>query len=315
MTLQQLRDLMAVVQHGGFRAAARALNVAQAGLTKSVARLEEEHSIVLIDRTAKGIALSAQGEIFLAHAQAVLLESERAEDWLRRLKSQVTSVSLGVSIEPSLQLTPAVLADFRKRFPDVTIHMSQSSSSELLAAIRDNRIELAVTRIPESLEAHDLRIDLLYKSNAAIFARSGHPRRNATSIRELADLEWVIVGSPRRAGIDDESIKELFLEQQLGRPRLAAVCDSLFGAVSMLLESDCVARLPITLLEHPLTKNLLTEIRVDEQKNRYYNIAVISKASRRLSEEARVLVSMLRSFSRMRAALSAHPPGIETGRV
>jgi len=40
MRLQQLRDLLAVVSHGGYRAAARALDVSQAGLTKSVAKLK-----------------------------------------------------------------------------------------------------------------------------------------------------------------------------------------------------------------------------------------------------------------------------------
>ena len=61
MRLQQLRDLLAVVSHGGYRAAARALDVSQAGLTKSLAKLEEEHDIVLIERTSQGIALSAAG--------------------------------------------------------------------------------------------------------------------------------------------------------------------------------------------------------------------------------------------------------------
>ena len=53
MTLQQLRDLLSVLAHGGFRPAARTLSVSQAGLTKSVARLEEECGFALLDRTAE----------------------------------------------------------------------------------------------------------------------------------------------------------------------------------------------------------------------------------------------------------------------
>ncbi|MCK9512732.1 MAG: LysR family transcriptional regulator [Pigmentiphaga sp.] len=306
MTLQQLRDLLAVVTHGGFRAAARALDVSQAGLTKSLAKLEEEHGVALLDRTAKGITLTPAGQEFLSYAHAALLEADRAEEWLHNLRSQkAPSVALGVSIEPSLQLAPAVLADFRHAMPDTTVHISQSSSSELLAALRENRLELAVMRLPRNLEAKDLRIDVLYEFTAAIVARREHPLKAARSIRELCHLEWVVVGNPGQPAQHDESIRELFLEQQLGRPRLAAVSDSLFGAVSMLLESDCVARLPRQLLEHPLTGQWLTELRIREQQEQIHEIALVSKASRQLSREARQLGSMLKSYARVSRAVAA----------
>jgi hypothetical protein len=64
--------------HGGYRAAARALGVSQAGLTKSLARLEEEYGVNLLHRTAKGVVLSPEGEEFVSHARAVLQEAELA---------------------------------------------------------------------------------------------------------------------------------------------------------------------------------------------------------------------------------------------
>ncbi len=78
ITLRQLRDLVAVVTHGGYRAAARALEVSQAGLTKSLAKLEDEHGVSLLERRAKGVWLTVHGEAFLQQAQALLLEAERA---------------------------------------------------------------------------------------------------------------------------------------------------------------------------------------------------------------------------------------------
>jgi DNA-binding transcriptional LysR family regulator len=147
MTLQQLRDLTSVLAHGGFRSTARALSVSQAGLTKSVARLEEECGFALLDRTAKGIGLTPRGEAFLPYAQAVLGECDRAQQWITDSgKRPVRRVALGLSIEPSLYLAPSVLADFRRTMPEVTVHVWQSSSSALVARLRDNSIDLAVTR-------------------------------------------------------------------------------------------------------------------------------------------------------------------------
>ena len=314
MTLQQLRDLVAVVQYGGFRAAARALDVSQAGLTKNIARLEDEHGISLIDRSAKGVVLSTRGQDFLPYAQAVLQDADRAEEWLRNVRGgRQASVTLGVSIEPSLHLAPAVLADFRRALPEVTIRVTQSSSFELLAAIRDNRLDLAVIRLPAVLDSNDLHIDVLYESRAAIMARRNHPLRDAESVRDLEQLEWVVVGDPGRSGLEDDSIRELFTEQHLSRPRVAAVSDSLFGTISMLLESDCVARLPATVLDHPLVAQSLTEIRVREQQSRPFNVGIVFKASRRLSAEAKLLVGMLKSFSRLKERLASAKQA-DTGR-
>ncbi len=304
MTLQQLRDLLAVVAYGGYRAAARALDVSQAGLTKSLANLEAEYSVTFLQRTAKGVLLTPVGEEFVVQARAILQEAERAEEWLQNVNRPATGqIRLGVSIDPSLRLAPAVLKDFRLAFPSTTIHITQRSTSELLAGIRDNRLDLAVTRLPESFESGDLTIHFLYEGRAAIAARKGHPLGAARSVRDLAASEWIVVGNPSMAGQHDESVQELFLRHQLGSPRFAAVSDSLFGAISMLLESDCVARLPSVLLQHPLAIGNLSEIRIKEQVDLAYQVGIVFKAGRRLGREATQLVSMLKSFSRLARAL------------
>jgi DNA-binding transcriptional LysR family regulator len=301
MTAQQLRDLIAVLAHGGFRPAARALSVSQAGLTKSLARLEQECGFALLSRTSAGVALTPQGAGFLPHAQAVLHELERAEDWVREAgRKRPRSVALGVSIEPSLRLAPAVLADYRRALPEVTVHVTQGDPGALLAGLRDHRLDLAVLRLPARGLDGDLHVDVLYDSPAAIVARADHPLRRARSVDDLAQAQWVVVGDPSRPGADDASIRELFLERRLGQPRIAAVCDSLFGAVSLLMDSDFVARLPRAILAHRLVAGVLAEIPVREQAERAYEIALVRKASRRTSREAQTLAAMLKSFARIR---------------
>jgi LysR family transcriptional regulator of abg operon len=303
MTLQQLRDLLSVLAHGGFRPAARTLSVSQAGLTKSVARLEEECGFALLDRTAKGIVLTPRGEAFLPYAQAVLGECDRAQQWIRDAgKRPVRRVGLGLSIEPSLSLAPRVLADFRQAMPEVTVHVRQCSSSELLARLRDNSIELAVMRLPKLDNLDDMRVEVLYEAPAAIVGRAGHPHAKAQSVRELLDMQWIVVGDPSRPSADDASVRELFVEQRLGKPRIAAVSDSLFGAIAMLTESDCVARLPRAILDHPLSAGQLVEFPVREQA--VHDIALVRRSSRRLGREAQTLASMLKSFARVPRALA-----------
>lgn len=307
MTLQQSQDLMAVLAHGGFRAAARALSVSQAGLTKSVARLEEECGFGLLTRTGTGIVLTQKGEAFLPYVQAVVGECERARQWLLGAgRRPVRRVSLGVSIEPSLRLAPAVLLDFRRAMPEVTVHVAQGSPSELLTRLRDNSVDLAVMRLPERENLDDMRIEVLYEASAAIVARKGHPHARARSVCDLLAAEWVVVGDPARPTMDDASIHELFTSQRLGAPRIAAVSDSVFGAVSMLMETDCVARLPKAILHHPLVSGVLTELQVGEQA--VHEIGLVRRAGRRSGKEAQVLASMLKSFARAQPRVGVGQP-------
>lgn len=303
MTLQQLRDLVAILAHGGFRSAARALSVSQAGLTKSIVRLEEEFGFALLERTAKGVSLTPRGEAFLPYAQAVLGECDRARQWVSDVgKRPLRRISVGVSIEPSLSLVPSVLADFRRAMPAVTVHVWQHSSSALLTRLRDNSIELAVMKLPADDTLDELRVEVLYEAPAAVVARSGHPLAKAGSVKALLRAQWVVVGDPSRPGGDDASVRELFVEKRLGTPSIAAVSDSIFGAVAMLMESDCVARLPRAILDHPLAAGQLIEIAVVERAT--HDICLVTRSSKRLSREAQMFASMLKSFARVAKPLA-----------
>ena len=55
MTLQQMNDFVAVVQHGSLHAAARATGQAQSALSKSLRRLEESMGTPLFVRHARGV--------------------------------------------------------------------------------------------------------------------------------------------------------------------------------------------------------------------------------------------------------------------
>jgi len=306
MSIQQLRALMAVVLHGGFRAAARALNVSQGGLTKSIAALEEEYGIELIDRNAKGVVLTEKGEAFLEFAKALLEEADRAERWLRtQSDGSFASVSLGFSIEPSIRLIPAVLRDFRRIMPEVSVRLSQGMSLDVLSALRENKVELAVVRLPRNFDAGELRVERLYQSEPVIVGRVGHPGARATSLRELVQYDWVVAGDTWQQGpVTDDSIWELFDRESLGRPRFAATCNSLFSIVSMLMESDSLARVPRALLEHPLVARNLAAIAVQEPPIPYW-IGIVYKGSRRLSPATQTLLAMLLSFSRISRALAS----------
>lgn len=80
MTLQQLKYVITVAETGTITEAANQLFISQPSLTNAIHELEKEMSIVIFNRTNKGISLSKEGEDFLGYARQVLEQASILED-------------------------------------------------------------------------------------------------------------------------------------------------------------------------------------------------------------------------------------------
>src|ERR1700744_5079799 len=122
LTLDQLRLFLAVVDAGGFSAAARALKRAQSAVSYGVANLERQLSTVLFDRSGRKPTLTHAGEELGAEARAVSAQADR-------LRARAHGIAQGV--EPRLAIAvdhmfplPALvhaLREFRDRYPTVSL--------------------------------------------------------------------------------------------------------------------------------------------------------------------------------------------------
>ncbi|WP_144146826.1 LysR substrate-binding domain-containing protein [Paraburkholderia sp. BCC1884] len=299
MTLQQLRDFTAIVNRGGVRAAARALGVSQAGLTKSVAKLEASVQASLFVRTSRGVALTAFGERLLEHAAVILRECDRAEADLNQLRGdEAGEVDVGVSPAPSIHLVPAVLPEFRRRYPLARLHVTHGLSHSLLPAVRSGQLDVAITPVPEPFDAAGLHTVPLFPTEPCVVGRRGHPHANSRSITDLLHCEWVITGVADSLGAPGSSILDLFAEAGLGQPNVAVVCDSLFDTLSLITRTDLLAPLPQTVLTHSLMREGLTRIPIREQQ-KVYTVCIVHRAHPPLSPLAAAFTSMLVSYAKI----------------
>ena len=76
MTFRQLELFIAVAETRSFSRGAEASSLTQSTVSQHIAALEQETDTRLLDRTSKGIFLTAGGEVFLQHARRVLAEQD-----------------------------------------------------------------------------------------------------------------------------------------------------------------------------------------------------------------------------------------------
>lgn len=84
MEIRQLRHFMAVVDEGGFTAAARAELIVQSALSASIRNLERELGADLFDRTGRRVVLTEAGRAPVPQARALLAGAQAAGRRWRR---------------------------------------------------------------------------------------------------------------------------------------------------------------------------------------------------------------------------------------
>lgn len=88
--LHDLNDLLffaAVVEHSGFSAAARSLNLPKSSVSRHVGRLEDRLGVRLLERSTRNVRLTEIGSSYYARCKAILSELETAEHDLALLRS------------------------------------------------------------------------------------------------------------------------------------------------------------------------------------------------------------------------------------
>ena len=126
--LNDLRFFAAVVEHGGFSAAARALGAPKSRLSKRVALLEERLGVRLLQRTTRRFAITEVGERFYAHCRAMLEEAQAAQDAVDELRAEprgIVRASCPVSF--SQTVLAHVLPEFLAQYPKVQVRIVASN--------------------------------------------------------------------------------------------------------------------------------------------------------------------------------------------
>jgi DNA-binding transcriptional LysR family regulator len=121
----QLAVLAKVVDLNGFSAAARALGVPKAAVSRAVADLEKALGVRVLERTTRRIALTPAGRLLYPHAKRVVDESDAARAVIAKLHAPIAGPLRVVadSTYGRVLLTPLV-PRFLESFPDIPLEVA-----------------------------------------------------------------------------------------------------------------------------------------------------------------------------------------------
>ena len=162
---RQLRAFLLLSRKGSFTAAAKELHLTQSAISHSMKALEEDVGCRLLDRVGKKVLLTQAGEAFLRHVEEILNGMNAAREAIDEMSEWGRGrLRIGASAAACQYILPPVLREFKKKFPKCRLSIEPGDTAEVVAALRANEIDLAVTLEPDNeveFEFHPLFTDEL----------------------------------------------------------------------------------------------------------------------------------------------------------
>jgi DNA-binding transcriptional LysR family regulator len=270
MTPDQLITFAAVAEHRNISRAAVALHLSQPAVSGQLRQLQDEFGEPLYQRDGRGVRLTPAGEQ-LANYATRLRETWRQahayRDALRGLEQG--TLRIGASTTPASYLLPYLIADFHRRYPDVTVHTADGNTTEIVGAL--GSVDIAMIEgpvgadLPPDTAVHAWREDEIVAivprshplaqtgegGRAELTAFGAYPlvlREAGSGVRQIVERAFARAGVPMRvvleiAGV--EGVKEAVR---------AGMGIGFVSAMSMRHENGALCMLSLS--PEPLTRRL-----------------------------------------------------------
>jgi DNA-binding transcriptional LysR family regulator len=236
------------VRLGSFARAAEVIGITQPALSKSMRTLELELDVTLLERGPSGVFPTPFGRILVEQAGRSCTDIDRAVREIGALKGSGRGlVQVGGSTTVMRLFLPRILRRMRGSENEAEIVVMEGLRDELLTALRNGRLDVALSLTPDPAVAAEFRVEALLNDDIAFVVRRRHPLagRGIVRFEDLCDYRWIM---PSSYESERKDLAQRFQSRGLPAPNVAVQTSSSAIMTSLLRETDHVSYLPRTLL-------------------------------------------------------------------
>lgn len=260
-----LATFVAVVRCGTISGAATELHLSQPAVSRRLQGLEEQIGILLFDRIASKLRITAAGAALLPHAERSLAAEtdaiEAAQDQAAGPVGSVKLAIVGSLIDPLL--TDALSAVIEQH-PGVDLNIATATSSEVCGLVRRGEATIGVSYAQPHPEAdEDLQSETLMTESLVVVCSPTHPlvgtKVNARAIRSE---RWLVFPDQQNHPESASTIARRALEQRhVGASNLHSI-DSLSAQRALVRSGYGLALLPQSMVAEDLRAGTLQTLTV-----------------------------------------------------
>ncbi len=247
-TLHQYRVFLRVAELGSITRTAHALALPQPSISRSIARMESDLQVKLIERHRSGIRLTAAGERFNLHAREAVRQFDLARVAASRVGSQFTGeVRLAAPESVGGILFVPLVKAFQQHYPDARIRVMTSASAHVPTLMDNQVIDLGIVADTHAAPSSDAEI--LCREDLYLVAPAGRPpgKQGKIALQAIVDLPLYLnaMQGGFRARIDEACAAAGVVH------RVLAEIDANESLLDLVLEENGYTILPFSAIARP----------------------------------------------------------------
>ena len=230
--LASLALFIRVAESRSITKAAQACHIALAAASRRIAQLEDQFSVQLLYRTARGVELTPAGNALLQHARILMSQvDELRADITDYSKGAKGTVRVHANASALAQYLPDDLASFAAAHPAIKVSLGEERSGAIVQAVQSGAADIGIVMEgadAPGLELLDYRADTL----CAVVPRKHPARAKSLAFEQLLDHDFV--------GLESNTvISQIMLEQasRAGKPLRLRVQVKSFDVVARMIQA------------------------------------------------------------------------------
>ncbi len=241
MSLQYLKVFAyidAVARAGSVRKAAESLFITPSALDRRVQDLEAELGTELFERHARGMRLTAAGELFLHHVRAQRADFERIHGEIEHLKGlRRGTVAIAASQALAFTVLPELLNGFRQANPGIGFKVRICDRQSVVAALRDFEADLGL--VYNVQPGSDLTTIMQVEQRLCAVMASGHPLAQQTTVKMRDCLQYPLAMPD--VGLGGRAILDGFFARSSLKPQIVLESNSFEMLRNYVRSNDSVS--------------------------------------------------------------------------
>jgi len=196
--LKQLRAFCHAVKFGTVARAAEALFLSSSSVSLQLSALEKELGARLLERTRPRLALTSERQTLYDLARPLVEGIESLDQHFRAQRQGIDQGEVNIAAGASTiqYLLPSLVRDYRERFPDVRLQLSNVTGKDGLALLRSDQVDFAVGSMLDV--PHDVSYEPVHWFDPMLILPLDHPLAAKTDIA-LEDLSpYGLILPPQR---------------------------------------------------------------------------------------------------------------------
>lgn len=245
MADRRLHVFYTVARLLSFTKAAETLHMTQPAVTFQVRQLEEHFNTRLFDRTHNRISLTEAGQKVYEYAERIFQLYNELENSVRELTGDISGVLiLGASTTIAEYMLPALLGDFKAKYPDVNLRLKVSNTDGIVSMVEHNVIDLGVVEAPVTNK--NLAVDVCRTDRLVAIVPPNHALADRESVALSTILEYPYICREEGSGTREVVLEYLreagFDPSQLNIIMELGSLEALKGAVESGIGISIVSR-------------------------------------------------------------------------